>query len=336
MKGVLVTKKNLSLAAFAAALVPAAVLAQPMELKYVVQPPPTASINARAAVPWVEEVMKDSSGTVDIKVFYGNIANMANSYDRLLNGVADFAYGILGPISGQFPETSVATLPFEVKSSAEASKALWILFQNGLIADEWSKVKLLSLSAFPNVALHSRKPIKTMADMKGVKTSVQSRLAGETVAALGGVPITMPILDVYPSLQRGAIDAVAIGWPATSTFKINEVVTNHTHTQLAAEVVYQAMNKDSYAKLPDAAKKAVDAKLGPHYNDMMAKAIDDNEKESRAFTESKGQKIDDLAPAEETKWKQTVAPIIETWVKATPNGDKILATFRAEIAKARR
>ena len=124
---------------------------------------------------------------------------------------------------------------FEVKSSAEASKALWVLFQNGLIADEWSKVKLLSLSAFPNVALHSRKPIKTMADMKGVKTSVQSRLAGETVAALGGTPITMPILDVYQSLQRGAIDAVAIGWPATSTFKINEVVTNHTHTQLAAE-----------------------------------------------------------------------------------------------------
>jgi TRAP-type C4-dicarboxylate transport system substrate-binding protein len=137
-----------------------------------------------------------------------------------------------------------------------------------------------------------------------------------------------------PLLRKG--DAVAIGWPATSTFKINEVVTHHTHVPLAAEVVYQAMNKSSYAKLPDAAKKAVDARLGPHYNAMMAKAIDDNEKESRAFTESKGQKIDELAPAEEAKWKQTVAPVVEGWVKATPNGEKILATFRAEIAKARR
>jgi TRAP-type C4-dicarboxylate transport system substrate-binding protein len=328
--------KIIYLAAAAAAFLPAAASAQTMELKYVVQPPPTASINARAAVPWVEEVTKASGGTVHIQVFYGNIANMANSYDRLLNGVVDFAYGILGPISGQFPQTSVSTLPFEVRSSAEASKALWALFQGGLIAEEWSKVKLLSLTAFPNVGLHSRKPIHTLADMKGVKTSVQSRLASETVAALGGSPVTMPILDVYQSLQRGTIDAVAIGWPATSTFKINEVVTHHTHVPLAAEVVYQAMNKSSYAKLPDAAKKAVDAKLGPHYNAMMAKAIDDNEKESRAFTESKGQKIDELAPAEEAKWKQTVAPVVEGWVKATPNGEKILATFRAEIAKARR
>ena len=322
-------------AAALAALAPIAASAETMELKYVIQPPPQASINARAAVPWVDEVVKDAGGTIDIKVFYGNIANMANSYDRLLNGVADMAYGILGPISGQFPQTSVATLPFEVKSSAEAGAALWALFQRGLISDEWSKVKVLALGAFPNVSLHSRKPIHTMADMKGVKTSVQSRIAGETIAALGGTPITMPILDVYGALQRGAIDAVAIGWPATSTFKINEVVTNHTHTQLAAEVIYQAMNKDSYAKLPEKAKAAIDAKLGPHYNALLSKAIDDNEQESRAFTESKGQKIDNLAPAEEAHWRQIVAPIVDGWVKSTPNGAGVLAAFREEIGKSR-
>jgi TRAP-type C4-dicarboxylate transport system substrate-binding protein len=319
-----------------AALVPAAAFADAVELKYVVQPPPQASINARAAVPWVDEVMKDAGGTIDIKVFYGNIANMANSYDRLLNGVADMAYGILGPISGQFPKTSVATLPFEVKTSAEAGTALWALFQRGLIADEWSKVKVLALGAFPNVSLHARKPIHTMADMKGVKTSVQSRLAGETVAALGGTPITMPILDVYGALQRGAIDAVAIGWPATSTFKVNEVVTNHTDVPLAAEVIYQAMNKDSYAKLPEKAKAAIDAKLGPHYDDLLGKAIDDNEQESKAFTRSKGQTIDELAPAELAKWRQTAAPILDAWVKATPDGATVLAAFREEVAKARR
>jgi TRAP-type C4-dicarboxylate transport system substrate-binding protein len=168
-----------------------------------------------------------------------------------------------------------------------------------------------------------------------VKTSVQSRIAGETVAALGGVPITMPILDVYASLQRGAIDAVAIGWPATSTFKVNEVVTNHTNVPLAAEVIYQAMNKDSYAKLPEAAKKAIDSKLGKHYVDMLAKSIDDNENESKAFTESKGQKIDELAPAEETRWRQIAAPIVDSWAKATPNGAAVLAAFREEVARIR-
>jgi len=262
--------KKLWFAAALVALAPMGASAQKMELKYVVQPPPQASINARAAVPWVDEVVKDSGGTIEIKVYYGTIANMANSYDRLLNGVADMAYGILGPVSGQFPKTSVATLPFEVKSSAEAGTALWALFQRGLIADEWSKVKVLALGAFANVGLHSRKPILTLDDIAGVKTSVQSRLAGETIAKLGGTPITMPILDVYGSLQRGTIDAVTIGWPATSTFKINEVVSHHTDVPLAAEVIYQAMNKASYAKLPEKAKAAIDAKLGPHYVDLLA------------------------------------------------------------------
>jgi TRAP-type C4-dicarboxylate transport system substrate-binding protein len=327
--------KKLLVAAVVAAL-PVTVFAQPLELKYVVQPPPQATINSRATVPWVEEVTKASDNTLDIKIFYGTIATMMNSYDRLLNGVADMAFGILGPISGQFPKTSVATLPFEVKSSAESGAALWQLYKNGLIADEWSKVQVLALAAFPNVSLHSRKPIRVMADMKGVKTSVQSRIAGETVEALGGVPITLPIQDVYASLQRGAIDSVAIGWPATSTFKINEVVTNHTHTQIAAEVIYQAMNKDSYAKLPAKGRQAIDKALGMHYVDLLAKAIDGNEKESRAFTESKGQKIDELPPAEEALWRKTVEPVVAAWVKATPDGGKVLAAFREEIGKARK
>jgi TRAP-type C4-dicarboxylate transport system substrate-binding protein len=328
--------KKIWFAAALAAFVPAGASAQTMELKYVVQPPPQASINARAAVPWVDDVLKDAGGTIDIKVFYGTIANMANSYDRLLNGVADMAYGILGPVSGQFPKTSVATLPFEVQSSAEAGTALWHLYERGLIADEWAKVKVLALGAFPNVGLHSRKQILTLDDLKGVKTSVQSRLASETIAKLGGTPITMPILDVYGSLQRGTIDAVAIGWPATSTFKINEVVSHHTDVPLAAEVIYQAMNKASYAKLPDKAKKAIDAKLGLHYVDMLGKAIDDNEQESKAFTKSKGQEIDSLAPAEAATWRKTVAPIVDEWLKNTPDGAKVLAAFREEVQKARK
>jgi len=50
---------------------------------------------------------------------------------------------------------------------------------------------------------------------------------------------------------------------------------------------------------------------------------------------SKGQKIDTLAPAEEAKWRKTVAPIVDEWVKNTPDGAKVLAAFREEVEKVR-
>ena len=63
---------------------------------------------------------------------------------------------------------------------------------------------------FPPVGLHSRKPIATMADIRGTKMSAQTRPTGESIERLGGVPITMQIAELYPSLQRGVIDVATI------------------------------------------------------------------------------------------------------------------------------
>jgi hypothetical protein len=48
-----------------------------------------------------------------------------------------------------------------------------------------------------------------------------------------------------------------------------------------------------------------------------------------------GQTIASLDPAEEARWKELVAPVTEEWVKATPDGDKVLAAFRAEVLAVR-
>ena len=60
------------------------------------------------------------------------------------------------------------------------------------------------------VFLHSRKPVKTLADLKGLKI----RTAGawlEMAKDLGAAPVTTAGGDVYPMLERGAIDATEWG-----------------------------------------------------------------------------------------------------------------------------
>ncbi len=51
-----------------------------------------------------------------------------------------------------------------------------------------------------------RKEIKSVADLKGLKMRIPG-LGGQILARLGGVPQTLAGGDIYPALERGAIDA---------------------------------------------------------------------------------------------------------------------------------
>src|SRR4030067_365760 len=51
-----------------------------------------------------------------------------------------------------------------------------------------------------------RKEIKSLADLKGVKMRIPG-IGGEIMAQLGVVPQTLAGGDIYPALERGALDA---------------------------------------------------------------------------------------------------------------------------------
>ena len=310
---------------------------EPILLKYGDPGPPTASIHTDVIKPWSEKVSKESDGTLNVKVFVGySLVDMRNTLDRVENGVADFAFCILGPVSSQFPKTLVATLPFEAESAHEAGLALQRLYQKGVIADEWKRVKPIAFGVFANVSYHTVPPVKTLDDLKGLKVSVQGRISGQTLEALGGTPISLPINEVYAALQRGTIQGSAIGWPATVAFKLTDIVHNHVQASLGGEDAIMIMNNNTYARLSGKAKKAIDDNIGTGYTNLYNKVIDDTEREHIEITEKMGnQTINKLPPAELAKWKARIAPVIDNWAKSTPDGAHVLAEFRKEIAAIR-
>ena len=311
--------------------------AEPILLKYGDPGPPTASIHTQVIDPWSKKVTKDSDGTLNVEVFQGQtLVSMRNAYDRVLNGVADFAFCIVGPISTQVPRTTVATLPFEAESAHEAGLALQRLNEKGGLGDEWSKVTPIAFGVFANMSFHTKDRIERMDDMQGKKISVQGRVAGQTVEALGGTPISLAVTELYQSLQRGLIDGVAIGWPATVSFKLTDFVHHHLRESLGGEGAMMIMNKDAYARLSGKAKQAIDDNIGTVYTNWFNKVIDGTERENIGVVEhSKDQEIHRLAPDERARWKAKIANVVAEWTKATPDGDKVLAGFRKEIAAIR-
>ena len=321
-------------AAFAASV--GAAFAEPVELKFANPGPPQGVVAVKAIQPWVDEVNKAAEGAIAIKVFSGPaLASYQNVYDRVVNGVAEFGYGLTGLYPDQFRKTTVAMLPYESRNPHEAAIGLWRIYERGLIADEYARVKLLALPVFTNMSVHAKKPIRTMADLEGVKVASMSRTMSQVIERLGGTPITMSPVELYPAVQRGVVDAVGIGWPGMLPFKLQEVTSYHVQTSLTGEGSFNIMNKDAYAKLPEKGKQAIDRLSGMHASRHWADQIQAMDDGGLALVKSLGQTIITLPPDEEARWRTRAQAVVEEWTKTTPNGAQVLAGFRDEVAKIR-
>ena len=316
---------------------PAASAAEPTLLKFGNPGTSNSSIYLDLIKPWADQVTAASKGTLKVEVFTGpKLVSMRNSYDRVHNGVADIAFNIMGPVSSQFPKDMVATLPFEVENAHEGGLALQHLYDKGLIADEWQDVKPIAFGVFANQAYHTVPPVKSLDDLKGLKMSVQGRIGAETLEALGAVPVTLPITEVYQALRRGTVQGTQIGWPAVVTFKLTEVEHNHLIGPLGGEDVDMIMNNKTYAKLAGPAKKAVDARIGTFFTNWFNKVIDDTEHQNIGIVErDKSHQIYRLTRDQQVAWKKRIQPVIDHWIKTTPDGENVLAAFRKEIAVIR-
>jgi TRAP-type C4-dicarboxylate transport system substrate-binding protein len=310
--------------------------ADPVQLKFAY---PSAPNNAlfQGMQGWADDVNKEAAGAIEIKIIPGGvIGDNSNMFDRVTGGVADIGFAVFGPVSSVFPKTNVGTLPFEARTHREDALALWALYDKGVIKDEFTRFRPVAFVVFPGLVIHSKKPIHTLADVKGMKISVEGRVLSQMIPRLGAAPISLQPGELYQSLQRGLVDAVPQGWPSVPTFHLNEVTNFHLEVPLGFNTGYVAMNNDSYAKLPPAGKAAIDKLSGKVFVERLVAADDTMQAVGRDATKAlPGQTIAQLDPAEEARWKEAVAPVTEDWVKATPDGAKILAAFRDEVKAVR-
>jgi len=330
-------KNAIWLIAAAAIAVPfAAKASDPITLKLGFPPPPVSHFNAGLLAPWSKEIEEATGGAIKVQLFLsGTLAGHRNVYDRILNEVADIGWGLHGMIGDSFKKTSVTALPGIPATGPQCTEALWQLYATGVIADEYEKVHPLAFSCFPPTSSVSAKPLRSVDDFKGLKVAVSSRTYGQEVETLGGAPITLATTELYQSLQRGTVDAAIVGWAAVAAYKLHEVAKFYFNAPLGQTTNYLLMNKESYAKLPAEARKVFDSKTGAPLAARMAKAgKEETDMGLHAVEGVPGQTITTMPSGDIAKFRRQMAPLVEEWVKDTPDGARVLATYKAEIAKA--
>ncbi len=224
------SKSTITFAAtFALAGVLAAGPAAAVELKLAHFMSPKHPMDRFIMRPWTKEIAKASGGSLTVKIYPGGALGKGPvaQFKRAVDGIADITFGLQGFTSKLFPRTGLIELPGMAKTAEIAANKLWDAFPK--LASEYKRVKVLALWTNENQVLMTRKvPIRSVADMKGLKFRVPSKTQGNAIKVLGGVPVFMPITRVYNALNTGVIDGVMTGPSTIGSFKFHEVAKYFT------------------------------------------------------------------------------------------------------------
>jgi TRAP-type C4-dicarboxylate transport system substrate-binding protein len=300
--------------------------------------PAQAPTFAQVIKPWADAINAEGKGIIRIDTFPGGTlgGNPGLQPKMVLDGVADIALIIPAYSAGRFPDNDVMELPRLVNNATESSIAIYQLYKRGLLRG-YEDYYVVMLSTTNPYALHTRRPVKTMDDIKGLKLRAGGPVASAAMRALGASPVGMPITEVADNVNKGVIDGTGGDWDVMYSFRIIEAAKHHYMAAIFGAVpVAVVMNKKVYDNLPPAAKALIDKHSGEQMSRRFGAVHDGIQKDRHERTAANKDNTMITPSAEELKKLDAVmSPVITTWVKDHPNGAALHNALKEELAKIR-
>jgi TRAP-type C4-dicarboxylate transport system substrate-binding protein len=304
--------------------------AKPIKLTYSIFFPPTHG-QTKAAMAWAKEIEKLTNNKVQITVFPGGTLTKApQCYDGVVKGISDLGFSLFAYTRGRFPVMAAVDLPMGYPNGLVASRVAEE-FEKTFNPKELSDVKVLYLHAHGPGLLHTKKPVKKLEDLKGMKIRATG-LSSKIVEALGGVPVAMSQGETYEALKKGVVEGtfgpmeVLKGWKQAEVIKY----TTECYSVGYTTTFFVVMNLDKWNALPADTKKIFD-EVSSKYTDIHGKVWDSTDEEGRKYTLSLGNEIIPLSDEESARWRRAVEPVINDYIATTPDGNKYVEKIRALI-----
>ena len=222
--------------------------------------------------------------------------------------------------------TMVPTMPFLFRSTDHMRKVL-----DGAIGDEI--LKDCEAQGFVGLAFYDsgarsiytvKKPVKTLADAKGLKVRVQqSDLWVSLLEAMGANATPMPYGEVYTALKTGLIDAAENNYPSYDSSRHFEVAKyyNKTEHSMAPEIL--VMSKVVWDKLP-ANEQAMIRQAAKESVAVQRKAWDEAEGKSLANVKAAGAEIVEV---DKRSFQAVMGPVYDKFI-TTPDMKRAIKTIQ--------
>jgi len=306
--------------------------AQPVKLTFSVFFPPTHE-QAKAADAFAKEIEKATNGMVQISMFPGGSLSKPDAvYDGVVKGISDMGLSCFAYTRGKFPITAALDLPLGYPNGKIATKVAND-FINNFKPEELKDVKVLYVTAHGPGLLHTKKPVKTLKDLKGMKIRATG-LSAKIIEALGGIAVGMSQPETYESLQKGVVNGTIGPIEVLKGWKQAEVIKSTTDCKEIGytTAMFVVINLTKWNSLPKETQDIIE-KTSAQWTDIHGEAWDKSDAEGLEYTKEKKNGVVTLEPAESTKWKAAVQPVIDAFIKETPEGQKYVDFIKDAIVK---
>ena len=208
----------------------------------------------RGADHFAELVKQKSKGDIEIKVFpSSSLGTQKELIEGLIYGTVDMTLTGTAELGTFQPQMAIFDMPFLFKDRAHAYKALDTVGME--LAKPLEAKGLKMLGYMENGIRHmtnNTRPIKSPADMKGLKVRVMNnKVYVEMMKALGASPTPMALAELYSGMQAGVVDG-------------QENPSAHIFTKRFFEVQkYASLTGHAYAAEPFLVSMATWKKLTP-------------------------------------------------------------------------
>jgi TRAP-type transport system periplasmic protein len=277
---------------------------------------PPSHGNSKIIDEWGAEIAKRTEGRVKVTNYTGGTLSPApQSYDAVVQGVADATNTVLGYTMGKFPLSEVLDYPLGYAQGGIVATNLAVAYYNKFKPKEFDDVKIMYLHGHGLGIFHSKRPVRTIEDLKGMKVRTSGSNA-EFMKLLGAIPVAQPMGEAYDSLSKGVTEAILCPYEALEGWKFGEVVkytTEDLSTAYSATFV-MCMNKDKWASIPPKDQNIID-KINQEYIKKQGQLWVNVTESGKNFILKRGNEIIKLSKAEQDRWVKACEPVYNQYVE---------------------
>ena len=273
----------------------------------------------------------------------GSIVKPKGVLEGVKLGLGDI--GIVTTIfhSSKLPSQALAAVtPFVAVDARVVAKAVdEIAREFPAVQNEFSKQNQVYLATgvvLDTYQLFSKKPLKTLSDLKGSKVAGAGMNLRYLEGIEGAAGVRGGLTNFYNMLQTGLVDQAML-WPeAAATFKIAEVAPYMLEANLGSvNTKTVTVNKDYWKKLPEEVQKVLQ-EVAVDYRDRLANIAMERAESSRAAYIKAGGTIIALSSEDRQLWVEAIPDIAAQWAedleKRGEPGTEMLKAYLAKLQAA--
>lgn len=301
------------LVSFSALMSPAA---QPVEMRFSAYYPESYPVYKEGFNRWEAMVAKESAGRIVFKNYLNGVLHTAKQgFRSAMTGVCDLTHAYPSYQPASFQLSTLNDLPFAISTTHGGVLAMETLYPK-YFKKEYEKMGVL-LGCWVTTSeynLISKKPIRTLADLKGMKIRSYGGLCSDTLALLGASPVMVQSAESYTSFQNGVVDGVLYPDSSMVSYRLFEIGKYHTRIALSHMGVPYAMNPAFWKTLPADLKPFMYDKLR-QASQMASMAYEIDDEQAREVLQQNGVEFIELPESERAKFTEAVQPLWDKFIE---------------------